>query len=346
MTQIPYRPTRRSVVAGAMALGLPNILGRAFAADMVDVAAAKREGKVALYTSAPLAAAQSIAAAFKEKYGITIELFRTGGVQVLRRFQMEQDSGHAGADMLATSDLSAAMDFKAKGLFVPFKPDGFEKIPEAFREPKGYYVPERVSIISIYGRTDIVPAAEMPKTWDDLLNPKWKGKLVMTNPNFSSLQVAVVAMLSRAKGWGFFEQLNKNDVMVVQGNEQVLNTLKTGERLIAAGADSQYATGARLAGYKVDNFFPTDGTFAAPALTSVVKNAKNPNAAKLLSEFTLSLEAQRLWPKSGVYAARNDVEPPEGSPPISSIKLLPTDYAHVQRSGASVKKRFSEIFSI
>ena len=157
----------------------------------------------------------------------------------------------------------------------------------------------------------------MPKTWTDLLDPKFKGKMVMTNPNFTSLQVAVVAMLSRAHGWDFYERLNKNDVMIVQGNEQALNLAKTGERPIVAGGDSQYASGARLQGHKIDNTFPADGTFAVPSTTSVVKGSRHPNAAKLMAEFSLSLEAQKLWPESGVYAARTDVDPPVGSPPIS-----------------------------
>jgi iron(III) transport system substrate-binding protein len=345
MTSTRNGLTRRSVVAGAMALGLPRSVGSAAAADGIDIAAAKKEGKVVLYTSAPLSAAQKFVNAFQEKYGITVELFRTGGVQVLRRFLMEQEAGHAGADVLVTSDLAAANDLKAKGMFIPFKPAGLDQVPESIRDADSHFVPQRVSIISIYGRTDMVPPAEMPKTWDDLLNPKFKGKLVMTNPSFTSLQLAVVAMLSRARGWEFFERLNKNDVMVVQGNEQALNLVKTGERPIAAGADSQYANIARLAGHKIENVFPADGTFAIPSMTAVVKGAKNPNAAKLLAEYTLSLEAEKLWPASGIYAARADVDPPAGSPPIKDIKVIPMDYTYIQRVSPAVKKKFSEIFS-
>lgn len=344
MTSARNGLTRRSVVAGAMALGLPRFVGSAVA-DGVDVAAAKKEGKVVLYTSAPLSAAQKFVNAFQEKYGITVELFRTGGVQVLRRFLMEQEAGHAGADVLVTSDLAAAIDLKAKGMFIPFKPAGLDQVPESIRDADSHFVPQRVSIISIYGRTDMVPPAEMPKTWDDLLNPKFKGKLVMTNPSFTSLQLAVVAMLSRARGWDFFDRLNKNDVMVVQGNEQALNLVKTGERPIAAGADSQYANIARLAGHKIENVFPADGTFAIPSMTAVVKGAKNPNAAKLLAEYTLSREAETLWPASGIYAARADVDPPAGSPPIKDIKVIPMDYTYIQRVSPAVKKKFSEIFS-
>src|SRR5206468_5509697 len=138
----------------------------------------------------------------------------------------------------------------------------------------------------------------MPKTWDDLLNPKFKGKLVMTNPPFTSLQLGVVAMMSKTRGWDYFERLNKNDVLVVQGNEQALHLVKTGERPIAAGADSQYANEARMAGHKIQSFFPPEGTFAIPATTSVVNSSKNPNAAKLLAEYSLSLEANGYGPRT------------------------------------------------
>jgi iron(III) transport system substrate-binding protein len=338
--------TRRSLLGGAAALALPSLIGRAVGQETVDLAAAKKEGRVVVYTSAPLAAAQKIATAFQDKYGIPVELFRTGGVQVLRRFLMEQDAKRPGADVLVSSDLSAIRDLMAKNSFVPFKPVGMDKVPATFNEPSGLYVAQRVSIISIYGRTDMVPPDQMPKTWTDLADPKFKGKLVMTNPNFSSLQVAVIAMLSRAHGWDFFDRLNKNDVLIVQGNEQALNLVKSGERAIVAGGDSQYGSAARLQGHKIDNTFPADGTFALPSTTSVVRGSRNPNAAKLMAEFTLSLEAQRLWPGSGVYAARSDVAPPLGSPPIDKIKVVPIDYGHVRANAGAVKKRFSEIFSI
>jgi iron(III) transport system substrate-binding protein len=172
------------------------------------------------------------------------------------------------------------------------------------------------------------------------------GKIVMANPNFSSLQVAVIAMITRARGWGFYEKLAKNDTIIVQGNEQALNLVKSGERPIAAATDAQYANAARFAGFKIYNFFPSDGTFAIPSYTCVVKGSKNPNAAKLMAEYTLSQEAQKLWPASGVYAARTDVDPPAGSAPIKDIKVIAMDYAYIRKQSTAVKKRFSEIFSI
>src|SRR5215213_10597525 len=116
------RLTRRSVLGGAAALALPSLVGRAVGQEAVNVDAARKEGRVVLYTSAPLAAAQTIATAFQKKYGIPVELFRTGGVQVLRRFMMEQDARSPGADVLVSSDLSAVHDLMAKNSFVPFRP--------------------------------------------------------------------------------------------------------------------------------------------------------------------------------------------------------------------------------
>jgi iron(III) transport system substrate-binding protein len=360
-TSTPHLPlTRRSVLAtgasGAAALAgaavlspaglaLPGFI-RGAAAQAVDIAAAKKEGKVVLYTSAPIAAAQKLANAFQQKYGIEVELFRSGGTQVLRRFMMENDAKASNADVLVSSDPAAVLDLTAKGLFAPFKPAGFEMVPAPFRDPAGHYVAERISLIAFYGRTDIIAPADMPKTWDDLLSPRFKGKMVMTNPSFTSLQLGVVAMMVKAHGWSYYEKLNANDIMVVQGNEQALNLVKSGERPLAAGADSQYATAARLAGHKIQNFFPTDGTFAIPATTSVVAAAKNPNAARLLAEYTLSPEAQKLWPESGIYAARTDVAPPEGSPKVGDIKVIPMDFPYIQSVSAQVKKKFAEVFSI
>src|SRR5262245_60553345 len=337
--------TRRGLITGVAALALPTFV-RPAAAQTVDIAAAKREGKVTLYTSAPIAAAQKVANAFQQKYRITVELFRSGGTQVLRRFMLEQEAGHAGADVLVSSDPAAVIDIANKGLFVPFKPEGYDKVPPGLNDPDGRFVAQRVSLISIYGRTDLFPLSDMPKTWDDLLSPRFKGKMVMTNPAFTSLQLGVVAMMSKLRGWQYYEKLNGNDVVIVQGNEQALNLVKTGERPIAAGADSQYANEARMAGHKIANVFPSDGTFVIPATTSVVKGSRSRNAAKLLAGYTLSLEAQKLWPGSGIYAARVDVEPPAASPKLDDIKVIPMDYGYITSVTAQVKRKFSEIFSI
>src|SRR5262249_39618088 len=151
-------------------------------------------------------------------------------------------------------------------------------------------------MMTLYVRSDKVTGGDEPASWDALADPKYKGKMVMADPSFTSLLVTVVGMVSQAKGWGYFEKLRANDTMVVQGNQQVSDMLKRGERLIAVGALDSYAADDRKAGHPLKTLYPSDGVFVIPSPTSVVKGSPNPNAAKLFAEFMISDEVQKLFP--------------------------------------------------
>src|SRR6478672_9393014 len=110
---------RRSLIAAAALIALS---GAALSQCAVDVSKAKAEGKVVWYTSTPLPQAQKIVNLFEKEYGIKVELFRSGGSAILRRFQQEADAGRVAADVLTTSDPAAAAMLSRKGLFVAFKP--------------------------------------------------------------------------------------------------------------------------------------------------------------------------------------------------------------------------------
>jgi len=195
-----------------------------------------------------------------------------------------------------------------------------------------------------YIRSDKVPEADEPKTWDDLANPKYKGKMVIGDPSFTSLLVSVVGMISKKRGWGFYEKLRANDTMVVQGNQQASDMLKRGERLIAIGALDSYSAEDRAAGHPMKTLYPSDGVFVIPSPTSVVKGGPSPNAAKLLAEFIISDEVQKIFPADGGFSARSDIAAPAGSPPLSSLKILPVDYGYTEKEAPRIKKRFNEIF--
>ena len=178
----------------------------AHAQDAVDLAKAKAEGKVIWYTSTPIEQAQKIVALFKQQTGIEVELFRSGGSAILSRFQQEMTAGRAAADVITHSDPAAANALGKKGFFIAFKPKNFDKIPDAAKDADGQFVGQRLNMMTHYLRTDKVAAADEPKTWDDLINAKYKGKLVMTDPSFTSLQVSVVGMMSKAARLGLLPE--------------------------------------------------------------------------------------------------------------------------------------------
>ena len=169
--------------------------------------------------------------------------------------------------MLTTSDPAAAAMLSRKGVFVAFKPKNFDKIPDAAKDKDGHFVAQRLNLMTNYLRSDKVAEADEPKTWTDLANPKYKGKMVIDDPSFTSLLVSVVGMMSKERGWGFSRGCAQNDTMVVQGNQQAADMLKRGERLIAVGAFDSYAAEDRNAGHPMKTLYPSDGMFVIPSPT-------------------------------------------------------------------------------
>lgn len=313
--------------------------------DKADVEAARKEGAVVWYTSTPLRQAQVVAEAFEKMYGFKVEVFRTGGEQVIQRFNTELAAGKTVVDLLTASDPAAFNQMAQKKQLVPFRPEHFDKVSTVARNEEGYWVAQRLNLTTMAFRSDKENEADMPKKWADVADPKYKGKLVHADPAFTAIAQQIVGTFARDKGWGFYESLKKNDVLIVQGHQQLAQILSLGERTIAAEAGDSDMWDLRRQGVQVKSIYPEDGVFVIPAPTGIVANSPHPNAAKLLAEFMLSDEAQKLFPAEGFYAARNDMPPPEGNPKLESLKLIEIDLEYVEKNAQDTKQRFAEIFS-
>ena len=318
---------------------------QAFTPDRADRAAAIREGTVSWYTSTPFPTVQYLVDRFTQDTGIKVQLLRSGGEAVIRRFLQEQQAGQAGADVLTMSDAGAANAMTKRGLFVAFRPEGFDKVIDDGKEPQGNWIAQRVQLVGIPIRTDKVAEKDRPKTWSDLRDPKFKGKMVMPDPSFTAIQLTVVGMLSQKFGWDFYSALRKNDTMIVQGHQQVYKTMQQGERLIAAeGSDPRsFNDGKAVPNQSV--IYPTEGVFVISSPTAVVKSARNPNAARLFAEFMLTPTAQRMIAANAIHSSRADIAPPEGMPGLKEVKSLPSDLDHIEKNARALKARFSEIFN-
>src|ERR1051326_6191838 len=193
-------------------------------ADAVDLEAAKREGKVVWYTSLPIALSQRLAGLFEQRSGIKVELFRSGGSAILRRFLQEKDAGRVLADVLYTADPAATASLAAKDTFVAFRPKDFDRIADVAKDPQGRYYALRLNMITLFVRTDLVTPADVRESWTALAGGKYKGKVVISDPSFTAVQVSVVATLAKKLGWGYYGKLRDNDAMVVPGNRSEEHT--------------------------------------------------------------------------------------------------------------------------
>jgi iron(III) transport system substrate-binding protein len=340
------KPFGVALFAAAAMAGLTPGLASAqeFRPDPVDEAAAKREGAVTWYTSTPVAAAQHIANEFQRRTGIKVEMLRTGGQNVIRRFLQEADGGRIAVDVITMSDMSAANAMTRRGLFVPFRPVGFDKVIADAKDPQGNYVAQRLTLVGMLTRTDRIATADVPKSWNDLVHPKFKGKLVMADPSFTAIQLVVVATLSQKLGWQFYEGLRRNDTMIVQGHEQIFDNIKRGERLVAAEAsDPRIYTGGVMPPNMV-NPIPSAGAIQVPSPTAIVKGSPHPNAAKHFAQFNLLPEIQEKFTEEGHHSPRTDVRPPPGLPTLDQISLYSIDYDYIEANTRQIKARFADIF--
>ena len=168
--------------------------------------------------------------------------------------------------------------------------------------------------------------------------------MVMPDPSFTAIQLIVVGMLSQKFGWDFYQALRKNDTMIVQGHQQVFKTMQQGERVIGAeGSDPRSFND----GKEVPNMtmiYPTEGVFVVCSPVAIIKNARNPNAAKLFAQFMLSPAAQKMIADNAIHSSRADIAPPDGQPALKDVKFIPIDLDHIERNGRTLKAKFSEIF--
>ncbi|HUG35542.1 MAG TPA: extracellular solute-binding protein [Candidatus Limnocylindrales bacterium] len=178
---------RRSLLVAVVAMLLTLPAWPAAAQDP-RLEAAKKEGKVLWYTSLALTSAEKVAKLFETAYpGIKVEVHRTGSQRVLQRVMQELQANIKNADVIHTSDAGHFVLLKDKKLLLKYTPAGVEGFPAGFKDKDGYHYGLRATVNAIGYNTKSVSAADAPKTWKDLLDPKWRGKLVTAHPGYSGV---------------------------------------------------------------------------------------------------------------------------------------------------------------
>src|SRR5437588_465851 len=170
------------------------------------VEAAKKEGKVVWYTSLALTSSEKVAKLFETAYpGIKVEVQRTGSQRILQRVMQELQANIKNVDVIHTSDAGHYVLLKEKKLLMKYTPPGVDAFPPGFKDKDGYYFTLRATVNVIAYNTKLVPAAEAPKGWKDLLDAKWRGKMVTAHPGYSGVISTHVLALVQPHGWGYFK---------------------------------------------------------------------------------------------------------------------------------------------
>jgi iron(III) transport system substrate-binding protein len=317
----------------------------AFAQD-ARVEAAKKEGKVVWYTSLALPTAEKIGKLFEAAYpGIKVEVQRTGSQRILQRVMQEMQANLKLVDVIHTSDAGHFVLLKEKKLLMKYTPAGIDAFPASFKDKDGYYFTLRATVNVIAYNTKLVSAAEAPKTWKDLLDPKWKGKLVTAHPGYSGVISTHVLALVHLYGWDYFKQLAQNKLMLVQSAVDPAGVVASGERAVAVDGGDYYYYQMKKKGNPIEVVYPKEGVPLVVSPTAIASFAPHPNAAKLFTDFTFTRELQQVMADSeGLYTGHPEVKYPSDKPKLSDLKLLNVDAEELEKRNEEIKSRFVEFF--
>jgi iron(III) transport system substrate-binding protein len=354
--EMARRYSRRDVLkaSSALALTLPASPIRAAAppASAVTPAlieAAKKEGKVVWYTSIDLAAAERIAKSFEAKYpGIAVRLERSGAERVFQRIGQEYSSRVYAVDVVNTSDAAHMIVWKASDWLAPYVPEDVAKhFPAEHKDPDGLFASVRVTLCPIAYNTNLVKPEEAPKSYADLLDPKWAGKIVKAHPSYSGTIMNATYQIARDVGWPFFEKLAQQRVMQVQSATDPPKKLALGERAIMADGGEYVAIQLKEKGDPLEIVYPAEGTPLIVGPNALFKNAPNPNAARLLQSYMFSAEGQQVMiDTAGMHSVHPQTKEKPGRKSLKEIKLMKEDAAAVERESENIKKRYAQIFKV
>jgi len=317
----------------------------AFAQD-ARVEAAKKEGKVVWYTSLALPTAEKIGKLFEAAYpGIKVEVQRTGSQRILQRVMQEMQANLKLVDVIHTSDAGHFVLLKEKKLLMKYTPAGVDAFPAGFKDRDGYYFTLRATVNVIAYNTKLVSSAEAPRTWKDLLDPKWKGKLVTAHPGYSGVISTHVLALVQLYGWDYFKQLAQNKLMLVQSAVDPAGVVASGERMVAVDGGDYYYYQMKKKGNPIEVVYPKEGVPLVVSPTAIASFAPHPNAAKLFTDFTFTRELQQVMADSeGLYTGHPEVKYPSDKPKLSELKLLNVDAEELEKRNEEIKSRFVEFF--
>ena len=310
------------------------------------VEAAKREGKVVWYTSLALPSAEKVAKLFEAAYpGIKVEVHRTGSQRILQRVMQELQANIKNVDVVHTSDAGHFVLLKDKKLLARHTPAGVERFPAGFKDKDGYYYGLRATVNVIAYNTQKVTAAEAPRTWKDLLDPKWKGRMVTAHPGYSGVIATHVLALVHLHGWEYFQALAKNQLMLVQSAVDPSGVVASGERPVAVNGGEYTFYQSKKQGNPVEIVYPKEGVPLVVSPTAITSFAPHPQAARLFTDFSFTREVQQVMADSeGLYTGHPDVKYPADKPKLTDLKLLTAEPEELEKRNEEIKKRFVEFF--
>src|SRR5438045_3609405 len=336
---------RTRLLAASFALALAGV-ATAQETTPAMVAAAVKEGKVVWYTSVDVKVAEIIAKTFRADYpGIEVEVERSGSERVFQRINQEYQSGIKNVDVVNSSDASHFIYWKQQKWLAAHTPPDVKRYAAQFKDPEGYYATWRATLSVMGYNTNLVAEKDAPGGYADLLDPKWKGKLVKSHPGYSGTSLTGTFAIVKLLGWDYLEKLAKQGVQQLQSTTATPKSIASGERVVMVDGNEYNMFIEIDAKSPVKIIYPKEGTPFVTSPSAIFAEAPHPNAARVLENFLFTTKIQQLTVnEGGTRSVHPDVKEPPGRTPLSAIKMLTDDPAAMLPQIAEIKKRYTALF--
>jgi iron(III) transport system substrate-binding protein len=277
-----------------------------------------------------------------------VRVERTGAERVFSRISQEYGSRIHAVDLVNSSDAAHLIVWKRQGILAPYVPEDVARhYPAEHKDSDGQFASFRIFLCPIAYNTNLVKQEEAPKSYADLLDPKWVGKIVKAHPSYSGTILTATFQMSRDIGWSYFEKLAQQRIMQVQSASDPPKKLALGERAVMADGVEYVLFQLKEKGDPIELVYPSEGTPLIIGPNAIFKNAPNPNAARLLQSYMFSAECQQLCiDHGGLRSAHALTKEKQGRTPLSQIKLMKDDAEAVEKESENIKKRYTQIFRV
>ncbi len=303
---------------------------------------------ITVYMS-PVPLAQEMEQAFEAERGDVLTVVSGAWC---RKVRAEMEAGDIQADVLYGADPSIYMLLKdANQLLSYSSPEVAALMPEYIMEEGSFTLANGRSAVIVYNKKRIEPT-DVPSTRDDLLDPRWKGRVVIGDPSLCSAAFAIVCGLVQLQGfdWDFLEGLRENEVMLTDNAGKVAEVIASGEALVGIGAHDAPLRMIKKAGKQgVESplaiVWPQEGAIALPRPIAIVKDANRSQESTALAkeflDFVLSVQGQKIATKYGFIPVRADVPVPEGIP--AEFASITPDWEWIYRHDQALRDKWETV---
>jgi len=302
-------------------------------------------GKITIYTSMYPDIIDVVSPELEKAFpNLKVEWFQGGTEQVTAKMAAEIEAGKIGADVLMVADPSYYIYLKKNNLLLPYKSVNFDAVAVDSDSQDYTYTGVRINNVVIGYNTDLVSAAEAPKSFRELTAPKWKDQVVFVDPTQSGTALVSTYALAQKYGWEYWEQMRDNGAVNGGGNSSVETKLATGEFKVAIILEENLLK-IKDRGEPVEIVYPEDGCVIIPSPIGILSTTQNPEAAKAVVDWWLSEEGQQAITIGWMHSVRTDVDPPKGARPLAEFNAnsMKVDWADLAETSGAVKDKFLQI---